>query len=145
MLNGAGFEGGALAERKGSGETMTETVLGRFNLNDEIERFEPGETKSGRRAETLIKTDQLRVVLVTMLEGSHLQEHTAPGPITIHALRGRFAVQIEQDEQELGAGGLISIAPGVRHSVRSIEPGAFLLTIVWPTGASGEPAAVSQN
>jgi len=119
---------------------MTEAVLGRFSLAEEIERYAPGGGRSGRRAETLIKTDQLRVVLVTMQEGSHLQEHTAPGPITIQALSGRFMVSIEETEQELAAGGLIAISPGIRHSVRSIEPGAFLLTIVWSGSASGDPA-----
>jgi quercetin dioxygenase-like cupin family protein len=118
-------------------------MLGMVMLPDEIERFAPGETRAGRRAETLIKTDQLRVVLVTMLDGSHLQEHTAPGPITIQALRGRFAVSIEQAEHDLPEGGLISIAPGIRHSVRAIGPGAFLLTIAWPSGLGGEPAATS--
>ena len=118
---------------------MADGILGLVMLPEEIERFAPGETRAGRRAETLIKTDQLRVVLVTMLAGSHLQEHTAPGPITIQALEGRFAVSVGSGEQDLPAGGLISIASGVRHSVRSIESGAFLLTIAWPSGLGGDP------
>ena len=124
---------------------VADGMLGMVRLPDEISRFAPGETKAGRRAETLIKTDQLRVVLVTMREGSHLQEHSAPGPITIQALQGRFTVSIEQDKQDLPEGGLIAIAPGVRHSVRSIEAGAFLLTIAWPAGLSGEPAAAATS
>ena len=36
---------------------MTDTLLGTFNVDQEIERFRPGDTESGRRAETLIKTD----------------------------------------------------------------------------------------
>lgn len=123
---------------------MTDAILGLVNLAQETERLAPGEGRSGRRAETLIKTDQLRVVLVTMREGSHLQEHTAPGPITIQALSGRFAVSIEEREQELDTDGLIVIASGIRHSVRAIEPGAFLLTIVWPAGAGDEAAAVTR-
>lgn len=110
---------------------MTSALLGAFKIDDEIEKYRPGDTEAGRRAETLIKTDGLRVVLVTMLTGITLHEHTAPGPITIHALRGRFAVTFENEERELGRGDLVSLASGVRHAVRTIEDGAFLLTIGW--------------
>ena len=112
---------------------MTDTIfgagLGQFVLADEIERFAPGPGASGRRAEILVKRDGLRVVLITMRAGAALQEHTAPGPITLQALRGRFRVSIEQTEGELAAGELIAIASGVPHGVRAIDDGAFLLTI----------------
>jgi len=114
---------------------MTDGFLGRFNLEDEIKRFHPGDTASGRRAETLIKTDGLRVVLVTMREGVTLHEHIAPGPITIHALNGRFSVTFEDQARELGPGELLSLAPGVLHAVETLAEGAFLLTIGWGPSA----------
>lgn len=117
---------------------MPNTLLGAFTLVDEIERFRPGDTEAGRRAETLIKADGLRVVLVTMLKGITLHEHTAPGPITIHAIQGRFVVTFENQERELGPGELISLATGASHAVNTIEDGAFLLTIGWgPTAGKG--------
>jgi quercetin dioxygenase-like cupin family protein len=106
-------------------------VLGKFDLAAEIERFRPGEGASGRRAETLVKTDRLRLVLVTMRTGAALEEHTAPGPITIQTLRGRFVVTAEGRDHELGEGGLIALEAGVHHAVRAVEDGAFLLTIRW--------------
>ncbi len=117
---------------------MTDTLLGTFNVDEEIRRFRPGDTEAGRRAETLIKTDGLRVVLVTMLTGITLHEHTAPGPITIHAIRGRFAVTFEGEEREIGPGELVSLASGVKHAVRTVEEGAFLLTIGWGPTAGKE-------
>ena len=69
---------------------MSDGLLGAYSIDTEIERFRPDDTGAGRRAETLIKVDGLRVVLVTMRAGISLHEHVAPGPITIHALRGRF-------------------------------------------------------
>jgi quercetin dioxygenase-like cupin family protein len=107
------------------------SVLGRFTLGAEIERFQPGAGASGRRAETLVKTDRLRLVLVTMRAGATLEEHTAPGPITIQSLRGRFAVTVEGTAYELSDGELIAVEAGVRHAVRAIVDGAFLLTISW--------------
>lgn len=122
----------------GLGEsTAAEGVLGEFVLADEIAQFIPGESPNERRAETLIKTDRLRVVLVTMREGITLHEHSAPGPITIQTLRGRFGVSVAGEEHEIAEGGLIAIAAGARHAVRTIAEGAFLLTIVWPQAAPG--------
>lgn len=110
---------------------MIDGFLGMFTIDDEIETYSPGDTEAGRRAETLIKTDGLRVVLVTMRTGISLHEHVAPGPITIHVLRGRFVVTFGNEERDLNSGDLISLASGVRHAVRTIENGAFLLTIGW--------------
>lgn len=105
-----------------------------IDLSAEIERLAPGTTAAGRRAETLLKEDRLRVVLVTMLAGKQLDEHTAPGPITIQTLRGRMTVSAGEETWDLGPGALIALDAGVRHAVRAAEDGAFLLTIVWPGG-----------
>ena len=112
------------------GPMMAEPILGRFDFDTEIERFAPGEGASGRRAETLIKTEGLRVVLVTLRAGAALHEHTAPGPITIQALRGHLTVSLEgADPVPLRRDQFIAIASGVRHSVRAEDAAAFLLTI----------------
>lgn len=114
---------------------MTESILGRFDLADEIARYAPAEGASGRRAETLVKTDQLRVVLVTMRGGAELHEHHAPGPITIQALRGQLVARVAGDEFQLQPGNLIAVAAGVRHAVQVEGESAFLLTI----GAGSAP------
>ncbi|MBL8128806.1 MAG: cupin domain-containing protein [Thermomicrobiales bacterium] len=110
------------------------TSLTSVNLWEEAARFPPHE-ESGRRAETLLKTPDLRVVLVTMRAGAELAEHTAPGTITVQALQGRFLFSTAEAEQELPPGALVSVAADVRHAVRCLEPGAFLLTLAW-SGAS---------
>ncbi len=119
--------------------TAASGIFEHFNLNDEIDRFPPESTTAGRRAETLIKSDRLRVVLVTMKAGVGLIEHAAPGPITIQVLRGRFVVAGTEQERELGAGGLIALGAYDRHSVHALDTGAFLLTISWPPRMAGDP------
>jgi len=111
-------------------ETITQ-----FDLNAEIERFPP-HVPSGRRSETLIKTPRLRVVLITMRAGAELHEHVAPGTITVQPIRGRFVFTAGDDEREIVAGTLISVEGGVRHAVRALEDGAFLLTIGWSGGGA---------
>lgn len=110
-----------------------------FDLNKEIGRFPATEGTAGRRAETLIKTDRMRVVLVTMEPGVTLAEHAAPGPITIHVLRGRFKVTSKDRDDEVGPAGLVAFGAHDRHSVRALEGGAFLLTISWPPRMAGDP------
>jgi quercetin dioxygenase-like cupin family protein len=105
----------------------------RFDLEAEIARFPP-DGPSGRRAEILLKEPRLRVVLVTMRAGTELQEHSAPGPITIQPLSGRFAFIADEREQEIATGTLVSVDGGVRHTVRALDDGAFLLTIAWSGG-----------
>ncbi len=113
---------------------MTEgEFIEQFDLNAEIERFPP-DVPSGRRSETLIKTPRLRVVLITMRAGIELHEHLAPGTITVQPIRGRFAFTAGDDEREIVAGMLLSVEGGVRHAVRALEDGAFLLTIGWSGG-----------
>ncbi len=109
----------------------TDGVLGQFIFRDEIERFPPT-GPSGRRSETLLKTPSLRVVLVTMRAGTELHAHTAPGPITVQPLQGRFALALEGVEREVEVGMVIALEGGTRHAVRALEDGAFLLTIAWP-------------
>ena len=104
-----------------------------FSLPDHLARIEPPE--AGKRSLILIKTNQLRVVLLRMAAGSDLREHSAPGQITIKALSGRFTVAVEEDTYELTDNELLTIDQDIRHSVFCTEDGAFLLTIAWPRGS----------
>jgi quercetin dioxygenase-like cupin family protein len=107
-----------------------EKIYGIASLPGVIESFPPDPTKKARhRANILVKTDTIRVVLVTMLKDGELQEHSAPGPITIQVLQGAFDFAVADESHLMQQGDLISLAPGVRHTVRGVEDGAFLLTI----------------
>jgi quercetin dioxygenase-like cupin family protein len=112
-----------------------EGAIQAIDLDVEIDRFVP-DGPSGRRSETLIKTKDLRVVLVTMRAGTTLQEHSAPGTTTMQPLSGRFVFTAEGVDREIAPGDLISASPGVRHVVQAIEDGAFLLTLAWHEHAS---------
>ncbi len=119
---------------------MIEQLPATFALAEEIDRFHPGTALSGRRAETLVKTDRLRVVLITMLPGTTMDDHSAPGPITIQTIRGRFSVTSDRVTYDLPTGSLIAIGPDVVHAVHAVEDGAFLLTISWPPATEYQPA-----
>ena len=107
-----------------------------FDLEKVIGEFPPDpESAAKRRAELLVKSDTLRVVLITALAGSVLHEHNAPGPITIQVLRGQFTVTISDDPRVMRANDLAIIAPEIMHEVECDADGAFLLTIAHLTYA----------
>ena len=110
-----------------------------IDLHKESARFAPHDD-TGRSAETLLKTPDLRVVLVTMRPGAELSEHSAPGTITVQPLRGRFRFSTEDTAQEIVAGDLVSVAGKVRHAVHCLDEGAFLLTLAWPGSSPAELA-----
>lgn len=98
----------------------------------------PGSRSSGgHRARTLIKDDELRVVLVSLRAGARLEEHHAPGRITIHALSGHLTVRVAAEAIDLNAGQLVTIARSVSHDVEAHDESAFLLTIAWPADRAG--------
>jgi quercetin dioxygenase-like cupin family protein len=118
---------------------MPASVYGPAILSEEVRRFQPDsrESVSGRRSEILLKTDDLRVVLVTLRAGAELAEHSAPGTITIQGLEGDLIVEVDGSAHDLPAGSIVSLAAGTRHAVRARTDGAFLLTIAWAGRSAG--------
>lgn len=101
-----------------------------FNLDNVISEFPPDpESMAKRRAEILVKSDTLRVVLITALAGSRLNEHNAPGPITIQVVHGEFVLTLEGEERVMKKGDIAIVAPEIMHEVECNQDGAFLLTI----------------
>jgi quercetin dioxygenase-like cupin family protein len=82
-----------------------------------------------RNAMTLVKQPIFRVVLVALQAGAEIGAHETEGPITVQAIEGRLAIQVEADEFVLGAGQLLILRPGLRHSIRAQADSAFLLTL----------------
>lgn len=110
--------------------TDSDRVYEIFNLNDIVSEFPPDPESAARhRAEILVKSDTLRVVLITAMTGGKLHEHSAPGPITVHVLEGQFTLTIDGEPRTLNAGEIAIVAPRIRHAVDCEADGAFLLTI----------------
>ncbi|HET8523538.1 MAG TPA: cupin domain-containing protein [Thermomicrobiales bacterium] len=121
------------AELAGTSVHGPEPASVRLDLNRMIEQFRPGESASKRRAEILIKQPDLRVVLITMLKGAHLQEHTAPGPVLIQCLQGELRVTGGETPEDIKPGVVVYFQPGIQHAVEALTDSAFLLTIGWET------------
>jgi quercetin dioxygenase-like cupin family protein len=89
----------------------------------------------GHAAKTLAKSADLRVVLMAFDRGRRLEQHHAPGRVSIQTVEGHVALKLGEQSLELRTGGLLQLAPQVSHDIEAIEPSAILLTIAWPATA----------
>lgn len=94
----------------------------------------------GRRArlksKVLVKTAELRLVLVAMPAGSIWPEHRAAGRVAVHVLAGRIAFGLGETVRDIGPGELVAIEEGFPHDIRGQEDTAFLLIVAGPESAA---------
>ena len=104
-----------------------------FDLTRELEQLhrEP-EWNSGQNAKTLVKYDDLRVVLTVLKARARLPEHQTKGRISIQTVAGHILVRAEGRTFDLPAGSLLALDQNLPHDVEAIEESAFLITIAWP-------------
>jgi quercetin dioxygenase-like cupin family protein len=84
---------------------------------------------AGRNAITLRKAPDMQLVLLAQRAGNMLDEHRAPGPITLQVLRGHVRFAAAEQTVDLRAGMLVALDGGITHSVEALEDSACLLTL----------------
>lgn len=109
-----------------------------FDLFAEVEKLRDEESwrRNRRNARTLVKEPDLRIVLVALQSGARLEEHRAPGRISIQTVQGHVRVHVPGHEVELPAGHILTLEPNIAHDVEAQDDSAFLLTIAWPAPAA---------
>lgn len=102
-----------------------------FNLDEvaaELEReLHAGE--AGHRQQTLYKHGPTSVSLFLFGHLTRLAPHRAKGVVTIHVLSGHLQVTAEGQANDLRAGRLLVLAPGVEHDVVARQESRMLLTV----------------
>ncbi len=88
-------------------------------------------------AKTLVKEPDFRVVLIAVKRGGRLQQHQAPGRISVQTLSGHLRLHLPDHSVDLPAGRLLTLEPSIVHDVEGVEESTFLLTVAWPAGAQG--------
>ena len=108
-----------------------------FDLEAEVSRLrEEQEWQQGRRnAITMRKGEGFNVVLVVMKAGDILDEHSAPGPISLVVREGRVRFTAAEKTVEAGTETVLTCDAGVSHSVEAVSDAVCLLHI-----AAGETA-----
>ncbi len=116
--------------RSGSERSLSGPVRA-FDLDGELARLrEEKEWQEGRRnAITLRKGGGLSVVLLAMKAGDRLEEHAAPGPISLMVREGCIRFTVEGEVVEAGLETVLACDAGVRHSVEALSDAVCILNI----------------
>lgn len=102
-----------------------------FNSLGEELRAEGPYERAGQTARTLVRTPDLRVVVIALRAGKTIAEHEANATASIHALSGHLRLQVPEQEVELKAGQLLALGAGLKHDVYAVEDSVFVLTLGW--------------
>lgn len=104
-----------------------------FDLGQEIEslRHDVG-WRDGHSARTLVKHEDLRVVLIALAKGARMGEHKADARVTIQTVTGSVRLWLGERTIALPVGGLLVLDRALPHDVEAVEESAILLTIAWP-------------
>jgi len=95
----------------------------------------------GQSARTLIRTDDLRVVLVVLKAGKTISEHHARVTASVQALSGSIRLRIGDKEHVLTPNSLLVMGSDLPHNVVADTDSAFLLTLGWTGAASSAKPA----
>jgi quercetin dioxygenase-like cupin family protein len=120
-------------------ERAVRGLLQSFDLGAEISRLRgEKEWQRGRRnAITLRKGEGLNVVLLVMKDGDRLEEHSAPGPISLVVREGRVRFTTADGSVEAGPETLLACDARVKHSVEALGDTICLLSVA--TGGARSP------
>jgi quercetin dioxygenase-like cupin family protein len=104
-----------------------------FDLIAEVERLHAERTwNRGQNAKTLVKYDDLRVVLMALKAGARIPEHKANGRISVQVLSGHVRLNAAGRTFDLRPGSLLALDERTPHDVEALDESAVLLTIAWP-------------
>lgn len=88
-------------------------------------------TQEGQGARTLIRTPDLRLVLVALKAGKTISEHHANVTVSVQNLSGLIHLQLPERTVELAEGQLLVMGAGLSHDVYAKSDSVFLLTLGW--------------
>ena len=102
-----------------------------FDLQEEVARLraEKAWREGERNAITLRKGEGMNVVLLVMKAGDRLEEHAAPGPISLSVSEGHVRFEAGEETVEAGPRNLLTCDAGVRHTVEAVSDAVCLLTV----------------
>jgi quercetin dioxygenase-like cupin family protein len=102
-----------------------------FNVQEALTklRAESRPTQHGHRQITLFHQTPVTIVLFDFEAGGELREHQANGLVCIQCFEGHITVATPEHSHDLAGGTMVLLRPNVRHSVRTEEASAMLLTV----------------
>ena len=123
--------GDGLRDRPLRGSRLDLEWLHLFSLGQFVRtlRGEREYVEQGRNGITLLKTEDLRVVLEVAAEGETIAEHTVPGPAVVHVLEGELDLVCLDETRVAHAGEMVVIPHDRPRSMTAKSDVAFLWTL----------------
>lgn len=84
---------------------------------------------SHRSAKTLSKTGPFSVVLMAVLSGTDIRDHSVHGAAVVQLIKGQARFEIGETAVDVAVGNAITIAAGVEHRLSVPEDALLLLMI----------------
>lgn len=126
------------SHRSRAGHALIEGTLSapllQFDLKEEIEQLHQEESwlqGAGRSSKTLVKHQDLRIVLISMKAKSRMHEHRATARISVQTITGHIRLRLPERTVDLPAGHLLALDQCLPHDVEALEDSAFLLSMSW--------------
>jgi quercetin dioxygenase-like cupin family protein len=95
-------------------------------------REEPPYVREGQTARTLVRSSDLRIVVVALAAGKTISEHHASVTASIQTLSGHIRLQLPERNVAVEEGQLLVLGAGLTHDVAAETDSIFLLTLGWP-------------
>lgn len=85
--------------------------------------------RNGHRQVALDRHGPMTLVLFTFEQGGVFKDHQVPGMATLMLTRGHLRITTDDGDHDLRPGQVLTIGPGVVHSVHAPEASEMLLTV----------------
>ncbi|MBK8013919.1 MAG: cupin domain-containing protein [Deltaproteobacteria bacterium] len=95
-------------------------------------RAEESYLREGQTARTLIRSSDLRIVVVALKAGKSISEHHASVTASVQTLSGHIRLQLPERSVDVPEGQLLVMGAGLPHDVYADTDSTFLLTLGWP-------------
>lgn len=102
-----------------------------------LRRANPGEIVTlaadpkSARTSAIVKTDLFEAIHLVVQAGAEIKTHQLDGPLTLHCLKGRVALELPDRKLELSGGQWLFLEGSVPHSFQGLEDASLLLTILF--------------
>ena len=101
-----------------------------FDLQETVIQLtqEKAWSENDRNAMTVFKTPEMTVVVTILKPEASIEENDIKGLLTIQVFYGRIEITLEGWKEVLHKGQMIAIHARVKHSIRTLEESALILT-----------------
>ena len=84
---------------------------------------------SRRQTKSLARESGVSVIMMAMEAGDAIEEHSAPGVVTVQLVDGHAILVADGETFDLRPGEMLLFQPGVVHNVRAEEQSVVVLTV----------------